>query len=109
MANPCIGQACHYCGEPATTRDHVVPRSRMAIEFRQDPKRISKARASNVVASCAPCNQEKADQRSTCDCRLCTMAWLTFGPAGWPHWRRVDPTERRHRRHVAGWQFDTGR
>lgn len=74
------------------TRDHVVPRSRLEYRFRQDPALVSKAKVSNIVACCTPCNQVKADHRSTCDCGLCILAWQTFGPEGWASWPQVDPT-----------------
>ncbi len=41
---------CHYCGDPAASRDHVVPKSRGG---RNDPL--------NIVPACLPCNQLKAD------------------------------------------------
>ena len=42
------GGICVYCGAPATTADHVVPKSRGGPD---DP--------SNLVASCTPCNESK--------------------------------------------------
>lgn len=41
---------CAYCGEEATTRDHIVPRSRGG-----------KDEWMNVVAACQPCNASKND------------------------------------------------
>lgn len=83
---------CHYCGGQATTRDHIVPRSRMSFKFRNDPGLAGRVKISNIVASCIPCNQTKSDHRSTCDCGLCALAWQTFAPVGWVEWPRVDPT-----------------
>ena len=45
------GHRCHYCGNPATTADHVVPRSKGGAD---DP--------SNLVACCLPCNSSKRDR-----------------------------------------------
>lgn len=42
---------CGYCGRPATTIDHVVPRSRGGAHTWE-----------NCVASCASCNHHKADR-----------------------------------------------
>jgi 5-methylcytosine-specific restriction endonuclease McrA len=39
---------CHYCGEPATTRDHVVPVSKGG-----------RAGNGNIVPACNRCNQLK--------------------------------------------------
>jgi hypothetical protein len=64
----------------------------MDERYRFNPALISKSKISNVVACCYPCNQTKADHRSTCDCDRCELAWWTFGPLGWTRWPRVDPT-----------------
>jgi 5-methylcytosine-specific restriction endonuclease McrA len=45
------GGRCAYCGAPATSLDHVVPRSRGGLHTWD-----------NVVASCARCNHTKADR-----------------------------------------------
>jgi 5-methylcytosine-specific restriction endonuclease McrA len=45
------GGRCAYCGAPATSLDHVVPRSRGGLHAWE-----------NVVASCARCNHTKADR-----------------------------------------------
>jgi 5-methylcytosine-specific restriction endonuclease McrA len=45
------GGRCAYCGAPATSLDHVVPRSRGGPHAWD-----------NVVASCARCNHTKADR-----------------------------------------------
>jgi len=42
---------CQYCGDPAETIDHVVPRSRGGTHTWE-----------NVVAACRPCNVHKADR-----------------------------------------------
>ena len=55
--------ACHYCGGPAQSRDHVVPRSRGGRNI-----------AENIVPACLPCNQRKADRMPTCDCAICVEA-----------------------------------
>jgi 5-methylcytosine-specific restriction endonuclease McrA len=46
------GYRCRYCGAPATTVDHVVPRSRGGSD---DP--------TNLVAACARCNRAKGAGR----------------------------------------------
>lgn len=45
------GGRCAYCGAPATSLDHVMPRSRGGPHAWE-----------NVVASCARCNHTKADR-----------------------------------------------
>lgn len=45
------GGRCGYCGAPATSIDHVVPRSRGGAHSWE-----------NVVAACARCNHRKADR-----------------------------------------------
>lgn len=42
---------CFYCPSPATTADHIVPKSRGGSD---DP--------SNLVAACRPCNSAKRDR-----------------------------------------------
>jgi len=42
---------CQYCGEPADSLDHVVPRSRGGEHVWE-----------NVVAACRPCNLRKRDR-----------------------------------------------
>ncbi|MGH8792264.1 MAG: HNH endonuclease [Stackebrandtia sp.] len=59
------GWRCAYCGGPAETIDHVMPRSRGGGHSWD-----------NVVASCAPCNHKKSDRT------LIEMGWrLTAPPA----------------------------
>jgi 5-methylcytosine-specific restriction endonuclease McrA len=43
--------ACQYCGHPADSIDHVVPRSRGGVHSWD-----------NVVAACRPCNLRKRDR-----------------------------------------------
>ncbi|TDL43594.1 HNH endonuclease [Microbacterium oleivorans] len=45
---------CVYCGEVATTADHVLPKSRGGED-----------RLDNLVASCQPCNARKSDRLLT--------------------------------------------
>jgi 5-methylcytosine-specific restriction endonuclease McrA len=45
------GRRCAYCGGPATTIDHVVPRSRGGANTWL-----------NTVAACVGCNQRKGDR-----------------------------------------------
>jgi 5-methylcytosine-specific restriction endonuclease McrA len=45
--------ACRYCGAPATVVDHVVG---VLFGGTDDP--------SNLVASCEPCNNKKAQQEA---------------------------------------------
>ncbi|MGH3499329.1 MAG: HNH endonuclease [Nocardioidaceae bacterium] len=43
--------ACYWCGEPATTADHLVPRSHGGHND-----------LSNYVPACKPCNDARADR-----------------------------------------------
>ena len=45
------GFRCGYCGGPADTRDHVIPRSRGGATS-----------WTNLVAACADCNGRKRDR-----------------------------------------------
>jgi 5-methylcytosine-specific restriction endonuclease McrA len=45
------GRRCGYCGGPATTVDHIVPRSRGGRNSWM-----------NTVAACGGCNQRKGDR-----------------------------------------------
>lgn len=76
------GACCHYCGGPATTRDHIVPRSR--IFMRPAPG------AENLVPACSICNLVKGDLPSTCRCQKCLNAWYRWGPMGWHDLPTVD-------------------
>lgn len=42
---------CRYCGDPASTKDHVIPRSRGGSD-----------RESNLVACCSSCNVTKGNR-----------------------------------------------
>lgn len=44
---PKVIGACHYCGGVATTRDHVIPKSKGG------------SGAGNIVPACGPCNRRK--------------------------------------------------
>ncbi len=56
------GLTCHYCDDVATNRDHIVPDS------------VGGARLWwNLVPSCEPCNNSKAD-RQACSCMFCVRA-----------------------------------
>jgi 5-methylcytosine-specific restriction endonuclease McrA len=76
------GHRCAYCGAPATSLDHVVPRSRGGPHSWD-----------NVVAACSRCNHTKADRmvadlgwRLRADPRAPSgTAWRVLGT------RRVDP------------------
>jgi len=76
--------ACHYCGERASTEDHIVPRADL-------PKPMAKVpywfRSLDVVPSCLDCNGRKSWFRSDCACEHCTWAWNTaknvFLPEGY--------------------------
>jgi 5-methylcytosine-specific restriction endonuclease McrA len=63
------GRRCQYCGERATTVDHVMPRSRGG-----------RHRWENVVAACGRCNTRKADRT------LAELGWelprRPFAPTG---------------------------
>jgi 5-methylcytosine-specific restriction endonuclease McrA len=79
------GGRCAYCAAPATSLDHVVPRSRGGLHSWD-----------NVVASCARCNHAKADRAiSELGWRLRTVprapsgnAWRVLGARSPdPRWR----------------------
>lgn len=79
------GGRCVYCDAPATSLDHVVPRSRGGEHVWE-----------NVVSACRRCNHLKAD-RSVKELGW-RMRHAPFRPAG-PAWRilgsgRTDPTWR---------------
>ncbi len=65
------GGRCVYCGAPATSLDHVVPRSRGGAHVWE-----------NVVSACRRCNHLKAD-RSVKDLgwRMHTRPWRPTGSA----------------------------
>jgi 5-methylcytosine-specific restriction endonuclease McrA len=45
------GNACRYCGDPATCVDHITPRAHLGSD---DPE--------NLVAACHPCNSRVSSQ-----------------------------------------------
>lgn len=61
------GETCHYCDDPAETRDHVVPRGAGG-----------KNGDYNIVPSCFACNGAKADEWPTCSCAFCERAQAIF-------------------------------
>src|SRR4051795_10128710 len=69
------GHRCAYCGAPATSLDHVIPRSRGGPHSWD-----------NVVAACGRCNHTKAD-RSVADLGW-RLASVPRGPSG-TAWRGV--------------------
>jgi len=56
---------CHYCPAPATTWDHIVPRSKGGADGRR-----------NLTPACGPCNVAKGADLPTCLCRRCRRALL---------------------------------
>lgn len=72
------GEICQYCGDHATTGDHVVPTSRggTVIDI------------NNVLAACAPCNTSKGHK---------TLAeWVAKGTAPNPAMVRTLMIDRRN-------------
>jgi 5-methylcytosine-specific restriction endonuclease McrA len=61
-----LGQ-CHYCGRPATSWDHIVPKSKGGPGTKD-----------NLVEACQPCNRFKADKAPTCLCPKCRKAARTY-------------------------------
>ena len=54
-----IGMPCHYCGMPATSEDHVVPRAIIkTYESIADPELLAslKRHRTLVVPACGECN-----------------------------------------------------
>lgn len=72
---------CHYCGEPATTRDHVVPLSFLLQKY--GFRGTAKIKIQNIVPACEDCNNLKSSNRSDCECDICTTAWDELGPTDW--------------------------
>lgn len=54
---------CHYCNEPATTWDHIVPKSKGGSN-----------NGINLVGACVPCNSAKGAKMPTCECYKCRNA-----------------------------------
>lgn len=69
---------CHYCGERARTRDHVVPRSRLERGSLMLGQIIG-----NTVPACHSCNQRKGTLRVADCCSRCETLWVQYGPRGW--------------------------
>lgn len=74
MGSVLRSQTCHYCGDPARSEDHIVPRADLPKPMAQLPYWF---RSQNVVPACLPCNGKKADLRSDCTCEHCSWAWCT--------------------------------
>lgn len=45
------GWTCHYCGDRATTADHLIPKARGGLSVPE-----------NLTACCVPCNSAKRDR-----------------------------------------------
>lgn len=56
-------RTCHYCSAPATTRDHIVPRSKGGKNV-----------GWNIVPACRKCNGTKGNKWPTCQCMICRNA-----------------------------------
>lgn len=56
-------ETCHYCAAPATTQDHIWPRSKNGPDA-----------AWNKVPACSSCNSAKSDREPTCRCIRCRAA-----------------------------------
>ncbi len=55
---------CHYCKvRTATTRDHIVPKSKGGGNNRN-----------NYVPCCKKCNTDKGSQLPACNCLICVVA-----------------------------------
>ncbi len=75
---PLLLSSCHYCGGPASTRDHIVPRRLWPLGGLTPDEGQG-----NVVPACPRCNGRKNDQRSDCACNTCLRAWTRLGPPDW--------------------------
>lgn len=78
--------ACHYCGEGADTKDHIVARRwlpRLGV-----PQYASEA---NKVPACQRCNGRKSHFRALCSCVLCETAWVIMAPYLLPRVKRDIP------------------
>lgn len=75
---------CHYCLNPATTRDHVVPHSLIRQAKFPTGAHLRSATSDpppvNIVPACVRCNGSKSSYRSDCVCELCLTAWKTYQP-----------------------------
>jgi len=63
---------CHYCGEHATTVDHIVPRADLPKPLARLPYWFKDL---DEVPACTRCNNDKGRMRSDCACRQCNSAW----------------------------------
>ena len=72
---------CHYCQRPfATTRDHIVPRSRLGADAWW-----------NLVPACEKCNQKKSGDDTDCRCAFCNRAVMLFAMG---HTRQTMPRQK---------------
>jgi len=60
-----VGRICHYCGDRATTRDHIVPKILGGTNG-----------LFNLVPCCTRCNRRKGADWPVCDCDKCQTAVL---------------------------------
>ena len=68
------GGRCHYCGDIATTVDHIVPYS---IGGRHS--------IINTVPACRPCNESKGQSMWESHCDDCARAWSYFRESNSDH------------------------
>lgn len=61
------GLICHYCTAAASTRDHVVPKTKMGADSWW-----------NLVPACRSCNERKSSAMPTCNCAFCRRAVHLF-------------------------------
>jgi hypothetical protein len=62
-----VDAPCHYCGNLATTRDHIVPKGKRGTDAWW-----------NLVPACEPCNRRKSDADTWCRCAFCARAVFLF-------------------------------
>lgn len=64
---------CHYCGDVATTTDHIVPKALGGVDVRL-----------NQVDACVPCNKAKGSDFPQDHCPKCTraIAWHSQNSLG---------------------------
>lgn len=82
-----MSESCVYCGDPATTTDHLTPR---AYGGTDDP--------SNLVPACGPCNSRK----HTLPAELVGADWRTI--ASWLQERGWHPVVARHLGRTSSWR-----
>ena len=73
-----VVRVCHYCGGPAGTKDHVVPRVRLNRTARYMGQIVN-----NTVPACETCNQRKGSLRVHDCCDFCRTRWELYGPLDW--------------------------